>query len=445
MFFDLTKEIELNSSDTKRYFRLRLVLYFLFFLLGILVVYFILFPTQLLNYSFLNPASNKGSVLNPRDEQNNLINNGEINSGQKITFDASLPGKFSRAVLEFTVDKNSTEINNTKIFFRKSYQAALLPEGKPLGLKDGTLVRNGNNFFIVSEDKLRQFQNEKILLDFGFSPETFMEVSSEDMKYNEVGEIISNIQVYPNSSLFEINGAYYKLINQTLFKFISPQAFFSEYEKNQAIPKNSDFLLSYPINKKNIGFSDSSLISYGQSAFVASQEKIYPIGSPEIFLGQGFDWQDIINVNGDEISLYEKEKMFSFSSAHPDGTIFLTSDTNEYYIINNNQKHRLLTEKIATSYLKKKPIVFSAKSLDLAGQCQLTKTGRRTYSCEIFIEKANAFPGPYYEFKLLTENNFKIDNLNVAFKRNATKENFWLSVSGMVQKIRMHFGIKPSA
>lgn len=445
MILNFTKEIELGKTDAKIYKSIRIFIYILAVFILAIIIYRILFPVQILNYSFTMPATNKGNVLNPRDNNDLIIQDGNTNPSEQFIFDASPLGTFSKVSIKLNTDKKSSSLEGSEIEFKKSFRSALYPEGSPIGLKDGSLVTLDEKYFIVSDKKLREFENEMLLTSLGFKKESFNKITSADFSHNEIGEKIINKENYPNSSFFKINDRYYKLENQSLFEFSSEKAFLSGYDKNQAIEKNKDFIKKYPISEKLLGYCDGSIISYGESAFIVSRGKIWWIGAPEIFIGQGFDWNDVIKAGSDEISLYEREKIFTLLTPHPDGTIFLTNDTKKYYIIEDGKRHLLPTENIAKTYLKKKPILISSKSLEIAGKCILKKSRKNSYGCKMILEDSNKFPGQYYEFKLITNNDTKIDNLNVSYKRETTKNNLKISISGMIQKMKNHFGLNKSS
>lgn len=391
-------------------------------------------------------TSNKGNAVNPRNENGILIKDGKFPAGQKNYFDASLVGSFSEIRISFTPNKLSQNPENDRISLRKSYRAFLYPEGTPIGFKNGTLVKNNNNFYLVSDDKLRKFHNKTVLISLGFSENAFMAVNDSDLKYNAPGENIIDTKKYPANSLFKIGESYYLLNDQNILeRFVSTGAFRSQYDENLAIVKNADFLENYQIAENPIGFADGSLISYGTSAFIASKNKIYPIGDPEIFLNQGYDWKDIIPVSGDEFSLYEKEKLFTLTSVHPNGTVFFTPDSGEWYKIEDKQKHLLPSEKIALSWLKKKPIAVSVKSLETLGSCNLKKEFWGNYSCIIPLNDKEDTAGKYYEFSFVTKKDLRVDNLNLLYEKNMTMQNLKLSLRSMILKIKARYGIQTVA
>lgn len=441
---DLTREIKLDERSYRRYRRLQAIFYVFCFASSLFVAYLILFPTQVFNFSFRMLTSNKGNALNPRNGAGTLILDGGFPAEQKSYFDASLVGSFSKIKLSFTPGKSSASPENSHIDLRKSYRAFLYPAGAPLGFKNGTLLSNKNNFYLISDGKLKKFASQAVFEKLGFSKAALVAIEDEaDLNYNLPGEEIIDPNSYPADSLFEVTGDYYRLNSAgALEKFTSEKAFLSQYAKNLAISKNSDFIESHPLAEKPLGFADGSLVSYGSSAYIVSKDRIYPIGDPEIFIAQGYAWDDIITISGDEFSLYEKMKLFTLTSVHPDGTIFFAPDSHEWYKVENGQKHLLPSEKIANSYLRKKPIEVLRSSLEFLGSCDLQKEFFGDYACFILLNDTDDSAGKYYEFTLDAKNDLRIDNLNLRYEKNMTMPNLKLAVRSMILKIKARYGIE---
>jgi hypothetical protein len=443
MSLDLTKEIKLDEKNHLRYQRLQILFYVFCFSLLIFLAYLILFPTQTFNFSFVSP--NKGNVINPRDEKGTLITDGKFSAGQKSYFDVSLVGSFSKIKVSFTPNKNSEKPEDYQIDLRKSYEAFLYPEGPPIGFKNGTLLKRETDFYLVSEGKLRKFASRAFASALSFSEEAFFLIDADsDLGQNPKGEDILSTEVYPIDTLFRINDDYYRMGDSaTLEKFVSPKAFQSQYPTQFAITKNSDFLESSTISENQIGFADGSLVSYGLSAYIVSGNKIYPIGDPDIFTNQGYAWTDLITIDGAEFSFYEKQKLFTLTSAHPDDTVFSDPQSGNWYLIKDGEKHRLPSEKIAHSWLaNRSPIVVSEQSLKILGSCRLKKELLGNYSCFIPLNDKEDTAGKYYEFAFAPQKDLKISNLNLLYKKNMTMQNLKLSLRSMILRIKARYGIQ---
>lgn len=437
--FDLTKQISLDSKNSGVYRKLQAALYLLALVLAIYVGYVIIFPTQYFTFSFPNPNSLQNTVISPRNMEGNFAEHGQAYLGQNLFFDTALIGNYSQAKVSFVLNKKSDALESATLEAKKSFQSFLYPEGEKMGFKDGTLIKNNNNYFIVSQGKLRKFSSDSAAAAQGFKKEAFIGAADEDLKHNETGENVPPT-FYPDASLFRINDTYYILENQKLRKFISQNAYLSQYLENQAVEKSVDFLKNYPLDENPVGFGDGSLISYGISAFVVSNGKILPINNTLTFSAMGYDWKNVIAASGDEISLYEKDKLFTISSPHPDGTVF-SSDDGRWYRISNRQKQILPTENIAHSWAKRGVIAVSAKSTEEKADCEIQKEtlSFRTYSCKIPLEKFKDFIGKDYEFAFNPGNDVRIDSIDVSFEKSANWENFKSTARELVNKIKGNY------
>lgn len=438
---DLTKEIKLDEKSRKLYRRLQTVLYALAVAGTLILSYSIVFPFAYFTFSFLNPNSTKNTVIDPRASDGSSADHGKFLSVAPTLFDTSLVGNYSKAKIDLVMDKKSGPLENGTVSVRKSFQAFLYPDGDPIGFKDGTLVRNNGNFFIISDGRLRQFTSLAVLQALGFSQQAFGEVSVDDLKYNIPGDLITDPKEYPDSSLFKVSEDYYILTGQKLKKFVSPSAYFSNYSPDQAISKDLGFLSSYPLSEELAGFSDGSIISYGISVYIVSDGKVLPVNNTVTFESMGYDWNDLISASGDEFSLYQKDKLFTIDSPHPDGTIFFTTENSEKYIVKGGQKQLFPTAPIAQSWIKKSPILVSKDSINISESCSFKKglLSFRTYSCEIPAEKFKNLIGKDYEFQFSADNNVEIETLNVTFKKIANLENLKAAARDFINRVKGNY------
>lgn len=442
MLLDLTGEISLKKENIKVYVFLRIVLYLVALAIGAFLIFRLFFPIGSFTFSFINFNSNKNTLSDPRNSKGDSLERGIVKSSEKLIFDASLVGNYSKALLSFDLSKNSALLGpENKLSFRKSYRAFLFPEGDAVGFKDGSWVRSGDDFYFVSNGKLRKFTSQKILLDLGFSRENFLEVAAADLEYNSLGEDISDN--YPEGTVFRSGDSYYLLEGETLRPFISEAAFLSQNFPNQVISVDDQFLSKFSFSENPVGFSEGSLIAYGEAAYVVGKNEIFPIGDPTIFEAAGFVWDDLINVSGDQVAMYEKGDMFSLSSVHPDGTIFFDKDQSRNYLITNQEKHLLPSNKIASSWIRKTPITVDSRSLASSGDCVFQRNrldlGKPSYSCDLSLEQVKDFLGKDYEFVFSPGSDIDLDQADVTFKRTVDKENFRQSLFEIINRIKRNY------
>lgn len=441
MYFDLTKEIKLDDENYKLYMILRAALYASAAIIAIFLAYKILFPKAFFSFYFNDIAGNKNTILDPQNSTSQApLSKGDLPANNTLKFSTPLAGTFSKALVNFTLDKNSNELDAGSVKIKKSYAAFLYPTGSQIGFKDGTLIKSDGNFYLVSNGELRQFATPSIFSALGFSQNAFVRVAKEELRYNQIGQKISDIGEYPDDSLFKIADDYYIMQNKTLRRFSSEAAYLSQYDITQAIEKNSGFLDRYDIDENSISFADGSLISYGGGIFITGGNLLFPIDSPATFTQKGFDWNDALPAGADEISLYKKTRTFTILSPHPDGTIFAT-ENEKYYLIKNNEKHLLPSKNIANSWLKRHPVSVSEKSLDIFSDCslQLDALSMRSYSCEILIENLQSLSGADYEFSAKMNGPIKLDSISVTFKKSLNAKSFRETISGLLNKVKNNY------
>jgi hypothetical protein len=393
--FDLTKKIKLEPELYKKYKMARFVLHFVFLIGVFFVANRILFPSLPLDFSFANANSLKNTLVSPRLNNLTFPEKGSVSAQNKFIFNANPIGNFSDAIITFTTDKNSKNIANTSITMRKSYTAFFFPEGTPIGFKNGTLLNNifDDSYYIVSNGVLRKFSDRVMISKLGYAKNSFLPVSSADLTYNEIGKDIVDTNTYPDDTLFIIDDIYYQMKNQQLSPFVSTRAFLSQYETNQAIVKNNDFLANQTVSETYLGFADGTLASFDVSAFILSGNKSYPIINADTFVRMGFNWKDVVALDPEELGLYEKQKSFTRDQSHPDGTLFLDQKTKTYFVIKDGQRHPIKSSVIEKTYSKQNPVLANSEESGISATCTLKKNllSFNTYSCIIPIGTLNSF------------------------------------------------------
>lgn len=441
MFFDLTPEIILDKKSEKIYFYSRLGLCLIFLGLSVFLSLIIIFPAKYFYFSFASPNANSNTINTPRNQSGNLPEGGKIKKDENFYFNANSFGNFSKARVNLKINDENSSLENVSVSAKKSFQAFFYPTDVPIGFKDGSLLYSLGKYFIVSNGELHQFENEALIYSLGFSKNNFSDVSADDLKYNNIGNKIATGENYPDSTIFKIDDEYYILNGEKLKKFISINAFLSQYSAKLAIEKEASFLEKYPIDENLIGFADGSLIAYGESAFVVSGNQNFPIDSPETFEALGYNWDDLISIGGDELSFYTKGFLMNIRKVHPNGTIFLALDKDgknrEWYLAKDGKKHLLPTNEIAASWNKKTPIFVSSESLTQSSDCELKKDWFRSgiYSCDIFIDGLQGLIGKDYEFNTNFDKDVKISEISAKFTQEYTYANLRRFLSNTLNSI----------
>ena len=282
---------------------------------------------------------------------------------------------------------------------------------------------------------MRKFSSRKIFESLGYLENNFQEATNEEIGSMEKGEEIIETQNYPDNSLFLINDTYYEFFNNTLRPFASEKTFLSHCEKNQAIIKDEEILGKYPVDQDNpIGFANGTLLSFDIGVFLVEDGKVIPFNNPETFLALGYNWDDIIPANEEEIGLYQRDKVFSISRPHPSGTVFFDQDNGQYYLISGKNKQEIQGENIKRIYLKRKPILANGKSLDFNFSCALEKKlwPFNSYGCQLPVVDLAKIAGKDYQFKINPSSNLDISQVNIIFSREIN----WLNMRDILSDIK---------
>lgn len=375
------KMLKLDPIWQKRYKLSRIGIYVVFSLCLLLAIYLILFPSAKFVFSFKNPDSSKNTVIDPRNGREEAVRDGNVPTDDRLVFDAALTGDFSKAEITYVLSEKSSDIAEGKVTVRKSFRSFFYPEGEKI-------------------DKVE------------------------------------------NPELFKVGNDYYQLISGMLHKFVSEKAYLSKYSAEQAFVRDEIFLKIYPISQDFLGYRDGSLLSSGVSVNVVSGNKIWPINNPKTFQSMGWDWNDVIPADGEEIAIYQKEKLFTLKTPHPDGTVFTDKETGKYYLISGGAKHELVGRDVIDFYSKTNPILVEEKNLRFKEGCDLTEAFglSKKYRCDILISGINDLSGNDFEFESSFGDDVDVQDISVTFKKELTWKNLRSSLITLINRTLTNYG-----
>ena len=431
---DFTKEIKLERQWKKIYLIAKFFVYLIFIISLIYLTLRVLFPKADFGFFFRAAGALKNTIISPRLEDGGAAAQGKLGKKEKMIFDSAVIGNFSNLKIEIILESGSNPVVNGIISAKKSYQAFFYPLGDPMGFKEGELLKTPDNYYIISGGKRRKFDSPQIAKYLGYNPSSFSDTNEMELQFNGEGKNISDDKNYPEGSLFRVDDDYYQLKNEKLYKFVSARAYLTNYEINQAIQKNPDFLEKYPVADEFLGFADGTLVSYADSAYIISGNKKIPIDSEFTFNSMGYSWDDVIPASGEEIGIYEKTKIFTIFQPQPDGTIFLARNTEDYYYIKGGRKRLIPSVSILKSYLKKSPIIAEKEGLVTKNLCHLEKRFgiSKKYFCNMSLEGISLFTGNDYQLTFSNDSDIQIKEISVSFERKLN----WPNLKGALSEIK---------
>lgn len=364
----------------KRFHILRVILSTGFIGAGILFGYRMIFPSQDFLFSFENPDTGKSTLEEPYSADGKSLKKGHIMKDDALRTYAGTIGSFSSAHIELTLERDSAEPEQGfDASLRKSYRSFFAPDGEP----------------------------------------------------------VSSV---PKDRGFLVDRTPYFFSDGKLFPFLSDRAALSWFPKEKILPANDDLLRIFPPEEEAVGFRAGSLLSDAEGVYaIGGDGRAHPIGSTAIFESLGFDWNNVIAADSEEIRFHKRGKIFLFDAAQPDGTVFSDSTTKRSFIIADGKK-RLIGNKeyLETLLSVTKPIAISENALEKPASCTLRKKMfalRPTYSCDIPIGMLRDFPGGSFEVSLSVPEAIHAATLTVTFETEPDREN----LSIFARQIRERF------
>jgi len=168
---------------------------------------------------------------------------------------------------------------------------------------------------------------------------------------------------------------------------------------------------------------NGSLVSYNDTVFFVSRGKARAFIDPKVFTGLGFDWKNVISINGSQYAKLKAGEPVNFNSSHPDGTVL--KDGDEKFMIWDQQRLRLLKGSLLESSWKEHYAVkVSQKKSGLVGNCQVKSNIFDDLVCKNKTEEHH-FQGNSYLFEL----NEEVEEVEFSSVKLSMLGNFDLSVA----------------
>lgn len=375
--------ISIPSAWQHRYRVLRGFMYVGIVTVTIFFALRVLFPTIEQGFDFRSPGSSKNNILNPRSTGQTPRTNGKIERTGTLIADTAVIGDFSLLEASAVLEKDSPVPDTLPLTLHRSYQSFFYPTGTP-------------------------------------------------------------VTDFPEEATYRIENTYYALRSGTLFPYVSEQAYQSHYPESHAVVTDPAFFTTYPVSETWLGFRVGSLLGNATGVFVVvSDTEVRPVGSADIFLALGYNFDDVIPVSEEELGVYKRGRIFLLGAAHPDGTVLLDQDTDEYFLIDQGTKRPLLPGAYRNFLTNgHHPILVSKKSSEQSVSCDLVPNAFGTkLSCTTPITALT--PGFGNDFRLELESpaaDIDINTLTLSFETAKNKQNMLTLLSQIKQRLLARFG-----
>jgi len=215
MWFDLTKTTALEAKKYQQYKRWQNFLYLFAVLTAAYLSFKILFPSQFFEFSFNNSSTKSNTVSFVNINNSGKLQNDLMKKDATLSFAASSPSLFSKALVQFELDKKSQKIDTGKIIVRKSYQAFFYPEGNPVEIEtylhtrsqqqfgDGSLVSYGNSIYVVNNNQVMPIDSSETFLALGYAWENVLSIDADLFSAYTKGSLLTLYSAHPNGTVFQ--------------------------------------------------------------------------------------------------------------------------------------------------------------------------------------------------------------------------------------------------
>lgn len=379
--------IALPKTWHRHYLFLRGGLYTVILFITIVLALRALFPIIEQRFDFRTPDSSKNTLLAPRSIEGTPRTNGKIELNGTLRADTTVVGDFSLVAATATLAKDSAQPETLSLTLKRSYQSYFYP----------------------------------------------------------VGEAIAS-SPYQEPTYFQ-DGNYYVEKEGILYPFVSEKAFFSRAPQNSPLIRSDTTLLErFPVSETWLGFRVGSLLGNATGVFIVTSEtEVRPVGSAEIFLALGYNFSDVITVNEEELGIYTRGRIINLGFAHPDGTLLLDQDSNNYYLVDQNTKRPLLPGDYLDFLTQDRgihPVIVSKSASEKTVSCTLVPHFfPGTLSCTMPILELAPGYGNDFQIEITSkETDIDLNTLMLSFETAQNTENMMALLSQIKQRLLARFG-----
>ena len=301
------------------------------------------------------------------------------------------------------------------------------------------LTNKGTTFDVSA---FGEFDKAKVIIKLDSQAEKLPEKTQLKIRksYNAfLSPISQDSSTFPEITTYQIEGNYYLLKDDSLYSFISEEAFQSYKNKSHTADGNSKLLEKYPKSKEKIGFADGSLIAVkDDGAYVIENGKRHAIDGTLTQRAFGFDRADDTiyetYVNREELNVHKKASMFNMQDKHPNGTLFYATDTDKYYLYQNDTLYEI--EKPDAKLI----IPVNNASREIFADCILNKGLTLKYTCTIDLENISEFEGNFYEFSVIDIPELNTKSIKIKLSQKTTRQNFYDRINEVKKGLTTQYG-----
>lgn len=232
-----------------------------------------------------------------------------------------------------------------------------IPNATALTFRDGSLLSNRGNVFIISDGLKRPIVSPEAFLRLGFKWSSVKPVSDAEIDLHPLGERVTTSSTYPDGVVFKRPGGDTYLVDDGKQRYIpSPLIFESMFRWEDVVDFSSTVAgPTYFVSPKgDVYYPNGLLIAGDGKVWIMENNEKLPIASPEIFESLGMSWGMVREATPFEMSIIPTK----FTSGHigknvkfyPDGTLVKADDSPQVYVFDRGSLKSINSPAVFFSY-----------------------------------------------------------------------------------------------
>jgi len=181
------------------------------------------------------------------------------------------------------------------------------PQGENEFYPDGLLIASATGVYMMQNNVRQPITSPEVFESYGLNWGQVRRATDFELSIIPVGGAISEIKSYPSRVLISPtgSGAVYVVDTTGLLRYIPSPFIFNKlnYKWDEIINIPANTLNKYP-KGENMLFPNGTVVSYNGTVYLIANGYKKPIGNPEVFLGLGYKWTDIISSRFNEFAQY---------------------------------------------------------------------------------------------------------------------------------------------
>lgn len=192
-----------------------------------------------------------------------------------------------------------------------------------------------------------------------------------------------------------------------------------------------------PLDTNSLTLTTPRLVSFADGVYRIDEgaRTIRPFGSPEVFLGYGYDFGNVVPVDGGEVGKYTMGRILLLGELHPVGTVFRDTN-NKQYLLTASGMRKLAEAK----YVKAQDtILFTPEERVVNCELKPVWYSKRTYTCKLDAKDLQKSIGPDYSITLNSPEDTKVEGMDLELSTTLSGNTFDTTVGKIKERLLSRF------